>query len=87
MAATAQAQAEVQKEAQTAGIAAAKSDAKKYRGRKPGYDRKQFDAVTSDLKFMSVAQVAKSYHLTRQTVLRIRDEPHKAEAALARWGM
>jgi DNA invertase Pin-like site-specific DNA recombinase len=87
MAATAQAQAEVQKEAQTAGIAAAKSDPTKYRGRKPGYNRKQFNAVTGDLKFMSVAQVAKSYDLTRQTVLRIRDEPQKAEAALARWEM
>lgn len=86
MAATAQAQAEVQREAQTAGIASAKSNPIKYRGRKPSYSRRQFNTVKSHLEFMSVTQVAKYCDLSRQTVLRIRDKPDEAEAALARWG-
>lgn len=86
MAATAQAQAEVQREAQTAGIAAAKLNPIKYRGRKPSYSRRQFNTVKSHLEFMNVTQVAEYCELSRQTVLRIRDNPVEAEAALARWG-
>lgn len=85
MAATAQAQAEVQKEAQTAGIAAAKANPTKYRGRKPSYTRQQFNAVLDDLKFMSVSQASSTHGLSRQTVIRIRDNPAEAESALARW--
>lgn len=49
MAATAQAQAEATKEAQKAGIAAAKNDATRYRGKKPSYDREGFEVVRDRL--------------------------------------
>lgn len=88
MAATSQAQAEATKEAQKAGIEAAKAKPDKYRGGKPSYDRKALDAVQALLAGgQNVSQVARETGLTRQTVLRIRDKPEDAEAALARWGM
>jgi putative DNA-invertase from lambdoid prophage Rac len=88
MAALAQAQAEATKEAQKAGIAAAKEDTDRYRGKKPSFDR----AVLGQVKDMLVggagaSAISKATGLSRQTVLRIRDEPDQAEAALARWGL
>jgi DNA invertase Pin-like site-specific DNA recombinase len=90
MAATAQAQAEATKEAQRAGIAHAKAneDARAYKGRKPSYDRKEFESAQAMLvKSTSVGEVARATGLTRQTVYRIKDDPAAAEAALATWGM
>jgi putative DNA-invertase from lambdoid prophage Rac len=88
MAATAQAQAEATKEAQKAGIAAAKDDATRYRGKKPSYDRAGFEVVQDRLALGEGASVvAKATGLSRQTVLRIRDKPEDAVAALAKWGM
>ena len=87
MAATSQAQAEATKEAQKAGIAYAKAQDGKYLGRKPSYDRKTFLAVCDALKAsVSVSEVARTFKLSRQAVLRIRDNPEQAEAALAKWG-
>ena len=89
MAATAQAQAEATKEAQKAGIAAAKTGedkAKLYRGKKPSYDRDQLAAVQARLAMGEGATaISKTTGLTRQTVLRIRDKPEAAEAALVKW--
>lgn len=86
MAATAQAQAEATKEAQRAGIAAAKDDGSRYRGKKPSYDRAQMATVRDMLTAGAGASaVAKATGLSRQTVLRIRDRPEEAEAALGRW--
>jgi len=45
MAASAQSQALVTKEAQKAGIEAAMNNEMKYRGRKPSYDRQTYDAI------------------------------------------
>lgn len=88
MAATAQAQAEATKEAQKAGIEAAKQDGTKYRGKKPSYDRATFDAVKSLLiQGMGISEVSRATGLTRQTILRIRDSPIKANAALKKWGL
>jgi flagellar biosynthesis/type III secretory pathway protein FliH len=90
MAATAQAQAEATKEAQRAGIAHAKAngDARAYKGRKPSYNRKQFENAQAMLaKSASVGEVARTTGLTRQTVYRIKDDPAAAEAALATWGI
>jgi putative DNA-invertase from lambdoid prophage Rac len=88
MAATAQAQAEATKEAQKAGIAAAKNDATRYRGKKPSYDREAFEVVRDRLVLGEGASaIAKATGLTRQTVLRIRDKPNVAEGALVKWGM
>lgn len=88
MAATAQAQAEASKEAQRAGIAAAKDDPKAYRGRKPSYDREAFDRVTAMLDRQAGASaIAAETGLTRQTVLRIRDDRAAAEQSLASWGL
>lgn len=90
MAATAQAQAEATKEAQKAGIEHAKvaASADKYRGRKPSYSREQYLAVQDMLvQGKGASDIAKVVNLTRQTILRIRNSPDQAEAALAAWNM
>ncbi len=88
MAASAQAQAEATKEAQKAGIEAHKGDKTRYRGKKPSYDREAFDMV-QDMTALGAGttEVAKATGLTRQAVIRIRQDPASAEAALNRWGM
>ncbi len=86
MAATSQAQAEATKEAQKAGIAHAKATEGKYLGRKPSYDRKTFLAVCDALRSsVSVSEIARTYSLSRQAVIRIKDNPEQAETALTKW--
>jgi DNA invertase Pin-like site-specific DNA recombinase len=86
MAASAQAQAEATKEAQRAGIAAKKGDADRYRGKKPSYTRDQFVAVLDMLNLgQGASAISKATGLTRQTVLRIRNDRAGAETALAKW--
>ncbi|WP_313601642.1 recombinase family protein [Rhizobium sp.] len=88
MAATAQAQAEASKEAQRAGIEANKGDVTKYRGKKPSYSRDQFNTVVDMIELgQGASAIAKATGLTRQTILRIRDERGASEAALSRWGL
>lgn len=88
MAATAQAQAEATKEAQKAGIDAAKSDTDRYRGKKPSYDREKYQTVIDMLSTDAGASViSKATGLTRQTVLRIKSDPVAAEASLVKWNM
>ncbi len=86
MAATAQAQAEATKEAQRAGIEAAKSDQKKYRGKKPSYDRATCEAVLRMISEGSgVSTISRATGLSRQTVIRIKGNPAAAMAAVDRW--
>jgi putative DNA-invertase from lambdoid prophage Rac len=86
MAATAQAQAEATKEAQKAGIAANKGDERKYRGKKPSFDRKAIAAVRDMLaQGAGASAISKVTGLSRQAVLRIRDNGVEMEAALTRW--
>jgi putative DNA-invertase from lambdoid prophage Rac len=90
MAATAQSQAEATKEAQRAGIAAVKAleeqKAEKYRGRKPSFDREQLTTVRQMLATgAGTSAIATASGLTRQTVLRIKENIVAAEEALARW--
>ena len=88
MAATAQAQAEVTREAQAAGIALAKREGRGFRGRKPTYTRAQFAQVQDALgRGDKVAAVAREAGLQRQTVYRIAADPAGAEAALSLWGL
>ena len=88
LAATAQAQAEATKVAQEAGIALAKQKGGKFRGRKPSYDRATFTVVADMLELgQGPSFVAQATGLSRQTVIRIRDERKEVEAALVRWGM
>lgn len=88
MAAMGQAQAEATKEAQKVGIALAKSDPKRYRGKKPSYDRAALQIVRDMLAMgQGASTISKTTGLTRQTVLRIRDQPEQAEAALTKWGL
>jgi len=88
MAATAEAQAEATKQAQTAGIAHAKAndDGTKYRGRKPTFT---LDTMVLAQELLSqglgVAEVAKETKLKRQTVYRIKKDPARQAAALAAW--
>jgi len=87
MAALGEAQAEATKEAQRAGIEHAKaSGERKYRGRKPSYDRAAFELVMQMLGAgAGPSAVAAATGLTVQTVLRIRDDPAKGAAALELW--
>jgi DNA invertase Pin-like site-specific DNA recombinase len=88
MAATAQAQAEVTKEAQRAGIAHAREhdDGKKYRGRKPTFTPDQFRLVQNLLnQGIGISAIAKTTGINRQSVYRIQAEPERQLAALAAW--
>jgi putative DNA-invertase from lambdoid prophage Rac len=88
MAAMAQAQAEVTKEAQKAGIAHAQThdDGTKYRGRKPTFTWDQFTRVRELLsQGIGVSAVAKTTGLKRQSIYRIQAEPEKQLAALRSW--
>ncbi len=86
MAATAQAQAEATKEAQRAGIEYAKGKADRYRGRKPSFRRDQYEAVRNLLtEGQGTSTIAKATKLSRQTVLRIKANPARAEAILLAW--
>ncbi len=86
MAATAQSQAEVTKAAQKAGINAARNDATKYRGRKPSYDRRTYDAIADLIgKQMGDSAIARATGVSRQAVIRIRKNPDLALKALQRW--
>jgi DNA invertase Pin-like site-specific DNA recombinase len=88
MAATAQAQAEVIKEAQRAGIAHAQAhdDGRKYRGRKPSFTPTQFQLVQQLLsQGIGISAIAKASGLKRQSVYRIQTQPEQQLAALASW--
>ena len=86
MAATAQAQAEATKAAQKAGIEAAKDSPAKYLGKKPSYDRNQFETVQRLLsQGMGTSAVSKEVGVSRQTVLRIKGNPTGASEALSKW--
>ncbi|WP_414900231.1 recombinase family protein [Rhizobium cremeum] len=86
MAATAQAQAEATKAAQRAGIEARKGDETRYRGKKPSYDRNTFAEVVDMLaQGAGASAISKATGLSRQAILRIRDDRVGAEKALAKW--
>lgn len=86
MAATAQAQAEATKEAQKAGIAAARENIGAYRGRKPSYDRETLERVLERHRSgTGTPTIAKELGLSRGAVRRIVESPEAALAALARW--
>lgn len=89
MAATAQAQAEATKAAQKAGIEAARLSSEggtRYRGRKPSFTRQQLSAVLDALSVgQTIATIARTTGLSRQTVHRIRDDPAGSERSLATW--
>lgn len=88
LAATAEAQAEATREAQKAGIELAKLKGDRFRGRKPTYDRATFDlAIELMGQGHGPSFVAKQTGLSRQTLIRIRDNPEAASAAMLRWGM
>jgi len=91
MAALSQAQAEATKDAQRAGIEHVRKgeDARRrYRGRKPSYDRAKYQSVRDMLELqLGPSEIARSTGLTVQTILRIRDDPGACEAALTAWGL
>lgn len=87
MAATAQAQAEANKEAQKAGIAYAKGNGA-FKGRKPSYSRGQLDTVVSMLEMDSSVQAVSQFTgLSRAAIYRIQESPAKAYATLDIWGL
>ncbi|MER8960813.1 recombinase family protein [Mesorhizobium sp. M0701] len=88
MAASAQSQVESTKEAQKAGIEAAKAIPDKYRGRKPTFTRNDYTTVQAMLATGNGASaIAKATGLQRQTVIRMRDNPANVEQTLANWRM
>jgi DNA invertase Pin-like site-specific DNA recombinase len=90
MAATAQAQAEASREAQRAGIAAARAmpEGQKYLGRKPSFSRDGYETVSRMVAIgAGTSVIARATNLTRQTVLRIKADPVAAQKALAAWGL
>lgn len=87
MAATAQAQAEATREAQKAGIAAARESGEKYLGRRPSFTRADMGTVQEmAAQGMGDSAIARALDLSRQTVIRIRRDPSAAAAMLGRWG-
>jgi len=90
MAAMSEAEAEVTKEAQRAGIAHAKAqmDRTAYKGRKPEFDRKALTLVQGMLaQGQGVTEVARASGLSRQAIYRIKADPAAAEKSLAVWGL
>ena len=88
MAAMAQSQAEVTKEAQKAGIAhaLAQDDGTKYRGRKPTFDLEQFRMVQDLLRQgIPISAIAQSTGLNRQSIYRIQSRPEQQLAAIQAW--
>lgn len=85
MAAMAEAQAETTREAQAAGIEAAKGRGA-YRGRKPSFNRRQLGRVLDLLGHGEApARIAREVGVSRQAVYRIKDDPAGAEQALLIW--
>lgn len=89
MAASAQAQAEATKEAQKAGIKAARERAdagSKYRGRKPTFNAAQLQQAQDMLaQGKAPAHIAKELNIPRATVYRIKEDPAKMTAILQAW--
>jgi putative DNA-invertase from lambdoid prophage Rac len=88
MAATAQSQAEVIKEAQKAGIAHAQThdDGSKYRGRKPTFNLEQFRMVQDLLRQgIPISAIAQTTGLKRQSIYRIQSKPEEQLAAVQAW--
>jgi putative DNA-invertase from lambdoid prophage Rac len=85
MSAIGQAQAEATKLAQQAGIAHAQATERVYLGRKPSYSREQLARVLDLLATDSDIAIAKHIGLDRLAVRRIRQDPAKAQSALAAW--
>ncbi|MDQ0475250.1 recombinase family protein [Labrys wisconsinensis] len=87
MAALSQAQAEATREAQRAGIEHAKEQEGRYLGRKPTYTRETLAAVRALIQAgtAGTSDIARTTGLSRQTVLRIKEDPAKAEKALDAW--
>lgn len=88
MAAMAQSQAEVIKEAQKAGIAHAQvhDDGRKYRGRKPTFNLEQFRMVQDLLRQgMPISVISQTTGLKRQSVYRIQAEPEQQLEAVQAW--
>jgi hypothetical protein len=61
-------------------------DGTKYRGRKPTFTWANFRVVQNLLsQGMGISEIAKTTGLRRQTIYRIRKEPHRQVATLASW--
>ncbi|PCJ85716.1 MAG: recombinase [Hyphomicrobiales bacterium] len=86
LAATAQAQAEANSIAQKAGIELAKAKGDRFKGRKPSYDRETYELVQNLLGTgQGASAISKHTGLSRQAIIRIRDEPEKITNAMVRW--
>lgn len=82
-----QAHAEATRLAQRAGIMRAKAE-QRYRGRRPSYNRATLRIARHMLgNGAGASSISRLTGLSRQAILRIRDDPAQAEEALERWGI
>jgi putative DNA-invertase from lambdoid prophage Rac len=64
------------------------NDQRAYLGRKPTFDRAQYQAVRDMLDALgNLSHIARATGLKRQTVFGIRADPVAAEKTLAAWGL
>ena len=78
--------AEATKEAQKAGIAHAKANPMKYRGRKPSYTENQISEVIALIgEGKKVGEISKQLGLSRQAIYRIQKNPVEAIANATAW--
>jgi putative DNA-invertase from lambdoid prophage Rac len=85
LAAMSQAQTEVTKEAQKAGIAHAKANGA-YKGRRPSFNNAKIEQIlTLNAEGKGVSKIAKNLSLTRQTVYRILANPAVAISIASSW--
>jgi hypothetical protein len=77
------------REAKKAGIAHAKAaEPHSYRGRKPSFDRAQLDIIRDLLAQTPARPPSRWRRVCRgKVVYRVRDDPARAEAMLAEWGV
>lgn len=91
MAAMASADTKAKQEARQAGIKHALNGPdrdRKYRGKRPSYDRAGLETIQAMLsQDHTIAGIARDVGVSRQTILRIKDDPASADAILQRWGM
>ena len=67
---------------------AKKQEDGRYKGRKPSYTRKEFEAVQDLLaQDRPISLISRRTGLSRQTVYPIKEAPEEAVANLAEWGL
>lgn len=87
VAATAQAKSRSNKSRSTSRYQTQKGNQELYQGKKPSFDRNAFRQVVALVAIGNgESEISKATGLTRQTVLGIKADQHRAEITLTKWG-